>query len=210
VRGPGARLPVIIPSVNRDAPPPITIFHDVRHRQIAQRGGKVEETVEQWRMAGGRLYEKRTRAGEPDVVRVVSGEAGFEMAGNKTRRLRPAEIAAWQREVRMVPSNFLAHAGEMKVTESESEGLKRFEAPGERLALEVDAKSGVPRQAIDLRSKKSIRFDNPKDVGGRHWPRLEIHMNVDREAFRDRIETIEFDRPVPADVKRLWEALEKS
>ena len=160
-------------------------------------------------MAGGRLYEKRIRAGEPGVVRVVSGESGFEMAGNKTRRLRPAEIAAWLRDVRMVPSNFLAHAAEMKVTESEGEGVRRLEAPAERLVLEVDAKSGVARQAIDLRSKKSIRFDNPKDIGGRHWPRLEIHMSLDRETHRDRIETVEFDRSVPAEVRRLWEALEK-
>lgn len=183
-------------------------FHDIRERR--SNGPTLQ--VEQWRMEGGRLYEKRTGPEKPPVVRVAAGRGGVEIAENKIRKLRPAEINAWRREVRMVPANFIAHATEMEVvgrTEQTPDGIiERLEAPGERLALELDAKSGHPRRVIDLRSKKSIEFDQPRDVQGRHWPRLEIHRNVDREVFRDRIVEVEFDAAVPAEVLRLWEALE--
>jgi hypothetical protein len=178
-------------------------FHDVRERQEK---GAVSE-VEQWRMAGGRMYEK-TAAGEELRVRVVAGGRGIEIAGAQVRPLRPAQIEQWHRKVRLSPLNFEAHAVEMQVVTTREGEVERLEAVGERMVLVRDARTGIPRRTEDLRLKTAVEFDQPRDAQGRHVPRLEVHLKLDREVRRDRIGLVEFDRPVPAEVLRLWEALE--
>ena len=181
-----------------------TSYHDVRERI---QGGSILE-VEQWRMAGGRLYEKRRSAGGEPRVRVAAGVKGFEMEGNQARPLRSAEIVRWRRQVRMVPANFEAHVAEMEVVSTVEGGIEKLEAVKERLVLERDARSGVPRKASDLRSKHTILFEEPKDAQGRHVPRREVHLVNDREKWRDRLLAVEFDAPVPEEIQRLWLALE--
>jgi hypothetical protein len=179
------------------------------HETCERRRREAVFQIDRWRVKSTRLYEKRVGEEASTVVRAAVGESGFEIAGNDVRRLRRAEIKQWRREVLMTPADFEAHAGEMGVTRTVEGGVERLEAPQERLVLERDARSGVPRRMTDLRAKKSIVFEQPKDVQGRHWPRLEIHYSLDRELWRDRIITVEFDQPVPAEVTRLWDALAK-
>jgi len=184
--------------------PPVT-YHDVRER----RGGGLTLRVERWRMAGGRIYEKRIAAGETPVVRVSSGRRGIEMAGNTPRPLSPAELRRWRRETRMAPTNFEAHAHEMGVTTSVDGDVETLESATERLLLERDARSRVPRRVVDFRAEREVVFEQPLDVQGRHVPRIEIHRKLGRELWRDRILEVEFDAPVPEEVRRLWEALER-
>jgi hypothetical protein len=188
-----------------DGPPASRTYHDQRERR--EKG--VLWRLEQWREAGGRLYERRATGNEPPVVRVASAGRGLELRGEIVRPLRPAELAGWEREVRMVPSNFLAHAAEMNVVTTQAGGLDRLEAPAERLVLERESGTGHARRVSDLRAKTSIEFDQPKDAQGRAVPRQETKFLLDREVWRDRITMVEFDVPVPVDVRRLWEGLER-
>ena len=182
---------------------PAKTFHDVRTRQEKGR----TSDVEQWRMAGGRMYEK-TSGPDGVRVRVVAGKRGIEISGEQVRPLRAAQIETWRREVRLSPLNFEAHAAEMKVISSREGTLERLEAADDRLALERDVRTGIPRRAEDLRLKTSVEFDQPLDAQGRHVPRLEVHFKLGREVRRDRIRLVEFDRPIPAEIQRLWDALE--
>ncbi len=185
--------------------PPARTYHDVRERR--QAGGRAE--IEQWRAAGGRLYERLESGREAPVVRVAAAERGLEMRGGTIRPLRPAELTLWLREVRMVPANFVAHAAEMGVTTTTEAGVERMEADHERLVLERNAATGHARRVTDLRAKVTIEFEQPRDTQGRSVPRIEIRRSADREIWRDRIVSVEFDAPVPPEVLRLWEGLEQ-